>query len=205
MIDKIFWPFTINAVAERNNSLHVDNKGRTPSSILHGVYLEDIPVKYFHTIFCPIYALAAWLQSDGGVGPPKWEPRLHIVVYLGHLPFHSGSVALVWNPNTGRVSPQYHVVFDDDFSTVPYMEAGIIPTNWEDLVKYSSERATTKDVTLTDTCLNGPPDMGEMDQLSDPFTVVTDHHKSRRTTNNGNPTKNNAEQPAASDGDRLPL
>ena len=85
------------------------------------------------------------------------------------------------------------------------MEAGTVPTNWEDIAKYSSETATTKVVTLADTWLNGPPDMGAMDQLSDPFTVVTDHHKSRKTTNNGNPTKHNAEQPAASKGYRSPL
>ena len=117
----------IKAVAERHNSLHVDHKGKTASSILHGVDLEDIPVKSFHTLFCPIYALDARLQSSGGAGPPKWEPRSHIGVYLGHLPFHAGSVALVWNPNTGRVSPHYHVVFENYFSTVTFMEASTTP------------------------------------------------------------------------------
>ena len=205
MIDEMFWPFAIKDVAERHNILHVDHKGLTSSSILHGVYLEDIPVKYFHTLFCPIYALDARLQSAGGAGPPKWEPRSRIGVYLGHSPFHARSVALVWNPNTGRVSPQYHVVFDDDFSTVTFMETGKIPTNWEDLVKYSSERATTKYVTFSDTWLNRTPDMGATDHLSDTFAVVTDHQKSRKTTNHGNLKKQNAEQPAASKGDRSPL
>ena len=106
------------------NSLHLVFKGRTPNSILQGIELEDIPVKSYHTLFCPIYALDARLQDAGGAGPPKWEPRSKIGVYLGHSPLHAGIVALVWNPTTGRVSPQYHVVFDDDFSTVPYMEAG---------------------------------------------------------------------------------
>ena len=64
------------------------------------------------------------LQSAGGPGPPKWEPRSQIGIYLGHSPFHAGSVTLVFNPLTGQVSPQYHVVFDNDFSTVPYMYGG---------------------------------------------------------------------------------
>ena len=85
------------------------------------------------------------------------------------------------------------------------MQSGTIPTNWEDLVKYSSERATTKDVTLADTWLNRPPDMGATDQLSDPFAVVKDHHKSRITTNHGNSTKQNSEQSASSEGDCSPL
>ena len=71
MIDEMFYPFAIKAVAERHNSVHVYHKGRTPSSILHGVDLEDIPVKYFHTLFCPIYTLYARLKSAGGTDPPK--------------------------------------------------------------------------------------------------------------------------------------
>ena len=91
--------------------------------------MQEIPVKLYHTLFCPTYVLDSRLQSDGGAGPPKWEPRSRIGVYLGHSPFHAGSVALFWNPTTGRVSPHYHVVFDDDYTTVPYMEAGILPPN----------------------------------------------------------------------------
>ena len=98
--------------------------------------MEYIAVKSFHTLFSPIYVLDDRLQNYGGSGPPKWEPRSHIGVYLGHSPFHAGIVALVWNPTTGLVSPQYHLVFDNEFSTVPYMEAGTIPSNWDNLVKY---------------------------------------------------------------------
>jgi hypothetical protein len=58
-------------------------------------------------------------------------------------------VALVYNPSTGHVSPQFHVVFDDDFTTVPYMEAGTIPPNWEDPVTNSSEKSTPQALELT--------------------------------------------------------
>ena len=142
MIDDMFWPFAMKSVAERLNTLQIDTLGRTPEYIWHGIEVQDIPVKSYHTLFCPTYVLYARLQSAGGAGPPKWEPRSRIGVYLGHSPFHAGSVALVWDPTTGRVIPKYHVVFDDDFTTVPYMEAGTLPYNWEDLVKYSSEMAT---------------------------------------------------------------
>ena len=47
--------------------------------------------------------------------------------------------------------------------------------------------------------------MGATDQLSYPFAVVTDHHKSPKTTNHGNLTKQNDEQPKASEGDHSPL
>ena len=141
----------MKAIAEQLNSLKLEVIGRKPESILHGVEVKDIPVKSYHTLFCPTYVLDARLKSAGDEGPPKWEPRSRIGVYLGHLTFHAGSVALVWNPTTGRVSPQYHVVFNNYFSTVTYMEASTLPPNWEDLVKYSSDMDTTKDVNLEDT------------------------------------------------------
>ena len=155
MIDGMFWPFSMKVVAKRLNSLQLDILGRTPESILHGVEVQDIPVKSYHTLFCPTYVLDARLQSAVGTGPPKWELRSRIGVYLGQLTFHGGSVALVWNPTTGRVSPQYHVVFDDDLSFVPYTKAGMLPPNWEDLVKESSEMATAKQVNLAENWLNG--------------------------------------------------
>ena len=100
MIDKMFWPFAMKAIAKRLNSLQIDHKGRTPEYIPHGVNVEDIPIKPFHTLFSPIYVLYARLQNSGGAGPPKWEPSSRIGVYLGHFPFHAESVALVWNLTT---------------------------------------------------------------------------------------------------------
>ena len=98
MIDEMFWPFAIKAVDERLNSLQVDLIGQTPESILLGVEIEEMPVKSYHTLFFPKNVLDAHLQSSGGAGPPKWESRSWIVAYLGHLTFHAGNVALVWNP-----------------------------------------------------------------------------------------------------------
>ena len=135
MIDEMFWPFAFKAVAERLNKLQVSLDGSTPESRMHGVEPQEIPVRSFHTLFCPVYALDSRLHSAGGAGPPKWEPRSRIGVYLGHSPFHADSVVLVFNPFTGRVSPQYHVVFDDDFTTVKHMAKGEKPPNWGNLYK----------------------------------------------------------------------
>ena len=37
---------------------------------------------------------------------------------MGFSPHHASIVPLVLNTTTGSISPQYHVVFDDDFSTI---------------------------------------------------------------------------------------
>lgn len=147
MIDSMFWPFALKAYTERLNCLQLDSFGQTPESRMAGVSLQKqyVRVSHYHTLFCPVYVLDSRLQTAGGAGPPKWQPRSRIGVYLGHSPFHSGSVALVWNPRTGRVSPQFHCVFDDDFTTVGYMERGEVPPNWEDLCRNSYESAEDVD------------------------------------------------------------
>ena len=86
-------------------------------------------------------------------------------------------MALVWNPTTGRVSPQYHVVFDDDFTTVPYMESGTLPPNWQELIEHSSEMATTEDVFKADTWLSDQQIVDATDQLTNLFAIVPDQHK----------------------------
>ena len=47
MIYEMFWTSDIKDIAERHIILKIDHKGRTPSSILYGVDLEDIQVNFF--------------------------------------------------------------------------------------------------------------------------------------------------------------
>ena len=39
------------------NILQVDLNGKTPESKIYGVQLDNIPIKYFHTLFFPVYVL----------------------------------------------------------------------------------------------------------------------------------------------------
>ena len=94
-------------------------------------------------------------------------------------------------------------MFDDDFTTVPYMEAGTLPPNWEDLVEHSMETATANDIELVDTWLSAVAKEGaNKDQLSDPFAIVTDPTKRRRTEAPGGSKDNPAIQgPTISDSE----
>jgi hypothetical protein len=126
-----------------------------------------------------VYVLDSHLQSAGGPGPPIWEPRSRIGVYLGHSPFHAGSVALVFNPRTGQVLPQYHVVFDETFLTVSYMDAGTVPPHWEDLLQHSSKKAANEEFSLAEDWMDAietMPDQSNVtagSRITDPFAAVT--------------------------------
>ena len=133
-ITTMFWPFALVAAADIMNNLHVDMHGQTPEMKFSNTIGSSTRLSHFHTFVCPVYILDARLQSVGGRVPPKWDPLDRLRIYLGHSPSHAGSVALVMNPKTGLVSLQFHLVFDDNFETVPHLRAGTAPENWADLV-----------------------------------------------------------------------
>ncbi len=60
-------------------------------------------------------------------------------LYVGRLPSHAAKVSLILNPFTVHVSPQFHIVFNDDFTTVPYLRTTTIPPFWAELVSASSK------------------------------------------------------------------
>ena len=78
----------------------------------------------------------------------KWEPTDRYGVNPGHYLFHAVSVELVLNIRTGYVSPQYHVVFDDNFSIVYHTRKGTLPGNWNNLVEEQSELDTQENFTI---------------------------------------------------------
>ena len=125
----MFWPFDLVEATDRMNNLHVDMHGQTPEMKFSKTIDLYTRLNHFHTFGCPVYILDARLQSVGGGGPPKWDPRACPGIYLGHSPSHAVSVALVMNPKTGLVSLQFHLVFDDNFETVPHLHAGTVPEN----------------------------------------------------------------------------
>ena len=104
------------------------------------VEFQNFPLDY-HTWGCPIFVLEAPLQGVPS-GLPKWEPMDRTKVYLGHSSFHKDSVSLLLNTRIGYIYPQYHVVFDDTFSTMDHMKKGTIPGNWKNMVEDHSQLAT---------------------------------------------------------------
>ena len=125
-VDTMLWPFDIKVDIERFNFLQLDLYGNTPTARFHNIKNIKPNAHKYHIFGCPVYVLNYKLQS-GYIGPPKWDPRSQVRVYLSHSPMHAGYLALVLNPVTGHVSPQYHVVYDEIFSTVSHIRDETIP------------------------------------------------------------------------------
>ena len=126
------WPYALKHAERIRNLYHLDAIGNSPLEKFSRVKGKP-ELKHEHPLFCPVYVLDEKLQGSGGL--PKWEPRSRAGVFLGHSPTHAGNVAMVLHLQTGHVSCQYHLVFDDTFSTVPHLRNHTKPPNWHYLVE----------------------------------------------------------------------
>ena len=91
-----------------------------------------------HVWGCPSYVLEPKLQKSG-VKIPKWKPRSRAAAFMGFSKRHSTLVGLVLNLRTKSISPQFHVVYDDTFSTVLSNEKEI-PKIWKSLITSTQAR-----------------------------------------------------------------
>jgi hypothetical protein len=64
----------------------------------------------------------------------RWQPRFRHDNFMGFSNLHSSEVPLVLNLNTGSITPQFHMVFDDHVTTVSSIGQDDSPPNhWADL------------------------------------------------------------------------
>ena len=76
------------------------------------------------------------------------------------------------NLKTGLTSPQFHVIYDDDFTIVPHLRADTVPPNWAALVQHSRERSSDGCIDLTKTWFQATDD-----PLAEDFVTVDPANK----------------------------
>ena len=109
-----FWPYPIRLVVDIHNNTPLKN-GLCPLELFAGVK-RRANLQLMHPFGCPAYVLDSTLCNGGKT--PKWDPLSEQGVYLGLSPEHASNVSLIFNIKTRHVSPQFHVVYDDDFTSV---------------------------------------------------------------------------------------
>ena len=82
-------------------------------------------LRQLHPWGCPVYVLHPTLKD--GKKLPKWKPRSRQGQFLGYSPVHASSVAMILNRRTKRISPQFHLLFDDFGTTVEGVEVSAAP------------------------------------------------------------------------------
>ena len=198
-VSKSLWPFAIKAACRARNHFKLDNEGLSPIMKLSGIRTK-MELRNEHPLFCPVYTLDKNLQSGPGM-IPKWNPRSNAGMYLGHSPEHASNVALVMNLTTGMISPQYHVVFDDTFSTVGHITTRQEPHHWSDLCKYHSE-----DYQMVPSVTKHLNDFGTeikwLGDLSKSQPARTDRQSDN--PNSQNPANHDSSDPRSREGEDMP-
>jgi hypothetical protein len=94
-------------------------------------------------------------------------------IYVGCSLSHASNVALILNPRTGQVSPQFHIVFDDYFTTVQYLCTGTVPPHWADLVRSPAtiQMYTEKQVGTWQSILNLEIEKGDFSGKNQPLST----------------------------------
>ena len=132
------WPMAINYAVWVFNHLPRTDTGMCPDEMWSQCRTTHDDLRRAHVWGCPVYVLEPALQDGKKI--PKWQPRARLGMFMGFSQVHSSLVPLVLNVSTGFISPQYHVVFDDKFSTVNSLSReDSIDDQWANIFKLDKE------------------------------------------------------------------
>jgi hypothetical protein len=129
------WPLAMSHAVHLWNHTPKMTYGLAPIEIFSGTKSDYNHLLNSHPWGCPVYILDPKLRDGHKI--PKWEPRSRRGQYMGISPNHASTVHLVRNFQTGPITPQYHLVFDDFFETV-VSEGEQEPTVWPELVVFQT-------------------------------------------------------------------
>jgi hypothetical protein len=136
VVDASLWPMALSHATYLWNITPRRESGLAPLEIFSGSKFQYPVVQKQHVWGCPTYVLDPRLQDGKKI--PKWQPRSCRGMFLGYSKHHATNVGCVLNMKTKSITPQFHVVYDDWFSTIAADEP-TPPPNWADLIESASE------------------------------------------------------------------
>ena len=143
------WPFAINYAVYLWNRLPQSSSGLSPQELFFSVKSDHQELRMAKVWGCPAYVLDPRIQDGKKI--PRWSPRSKMGQFLGRSTEHAGSIGLIRNLKTNAISSQFHVVYDNEFTTVTsdWSNDNIpVPPNFHNLFKFSRELHIDKDDVL---------------------------------------------------------
>jgi hypothetical protein len=117
------WPFALEHAVYLWNHLPRKDSLMAPVELFTGASFDNFEhIQRARVWGCPVYVLDPKLQDGHKI--PKWDPRSRRGMFVGVSHAHSSNVGRILNLRTGNISPQYHVVYDYLFTTVPNAQSG---------------------------------------------------------------------------------
>ena len=110
------WPFAVQHAVWLFNRIPNRVTGLTPLEAFTRTKTDHKELRRAHVWGSPAFVLDPRLQDGKKI--PKWNKRSRRAQFLGFSTEHSSSVALVRHLQTNHVSPQFHIIHDDNFETI---------------------------------------------------------------------------------------
>ena len=141
------WPYAMNQAVYIYNNTPKPDCGLAPIELFSKTkFVSYEHLRRLHVFGCRVFVLDPKLQDGNRI--PKWKARSRRGQYVGIATDHSTTVGCILNINSGKMSPQYHVVYDDTFSSVPNAESGginkeaeITAEHWKEMTIKGLERS----------------------------------------------------------------
>ena len=111
-----FGLFAMDHAAWLYNYIPQSMSGITPIKMVTSMKSDHCDLMWAHVWGCHVYVLEPKLQDNQKL--PKWNGCACMGQFLGFSCEHLSLVAMIRNLYSGFVSPQYHVVFYNNFQTV---------------------------------------------------------------------------------------
>ena len=166
VFDPSLWPMAMAYATWLHNHIPQEDTKLSPMEIFTGSKVDCTILRRARVWGCSSYVLDPKLQD--GKKLPKWSRRSRQGQFLGFSPQHSSLVGMIRNLDTGHISPQFHVVYDELFLSVS--------SQWDPPSDDSLPEFFTRDHYIPDhdPDLDGPlPDLPS-DWLS-PSDIIGDH------------------------------
>jgi hypothetical protein len=128
-----------------------DNK-LSPNELLSGSQSTGHDLHCTHPFGCPVFVLNPSLQDRKKI--PKWDTHAQRL-FVGFLPHHSLLVPLVLNIATGKITPQFHIIFNDKFHTVMSLPKGTtLQDEWLNILAFGTDCFLDVDVNVNDNTIH---------------------------------------------------
>ena len=114
--DATIWPMAVAHAVYLHNHMPNMETGLAPVDVFTKSRWQQHKFHDLHVWGCPVYVLDKSMAD--GKKLPRWQPRSIRSVNMGLSDKHASTVPLVLNVASGYITPQFHVVFDDWFTTV---------------------------------------------------------------------------------------
>ena len=134
------WPFAVDYAVYIWNRLPRADNGLAPVEVFYGVKQDHSILSRIRVWGCPSYVLDPVIQD--GKKLPRWQPKSRRGQFMGMSKLHSSTIGMIRNLRTGSISPQFHVVYDEWFSTLPNDPSDqqlAAPEVWQDLIVISRD------------------------------------------------------------------